>query len=211
MSTSTDPEAEILFSVAPLSLLARYGSGGVDVLRRYATAMARGFPPDAPLANCLLLPAQQADRRVVYHWRALVAPRFRFGALDFLLLLLGHVGLRFEHRLIEFQTFHGASAAGVRKAKARRVWGQVLHGLAFFGLLAGLAVGLLTSVLTIFLVFQQPYPQSEVGQFGLVAGLAWLILAFSIVGFRLRKRVEVPSEIRFIARYPFYLHRVSEA
>jgi hypothetical protein len=203
MSNVSDVD-ELLKGGASLRELSRHFDTRDDALNYYAAHQQNKHPPRPAASADICLTCKDAPTLVVeYRWRGILFDGVRFGALDALMLLLGHVGMTVQHRAIDFQTYHPACRACWRRTVWRKRLAPLINFFAFAGLLCGLLLaplGFLTPV------FGKGLKRDEQIIFVLVGiGGSLLILLYPFL-MRTVRRMQIPLPLRSIPRKPFQYH-----
>jgi hypothetical protein len=186
---------------APFSEFTQLLGARREAARYLARAYAQRFYAGAQAKSCAACTGGQPSGTIVYRWNAVFFKRFSFGALDFLKLAVGHLGVTIEKEIVSFDTYHPLCARCGRRIRFRRWIANVLNFIGLFTLIvAGVATAITWSG---FLYFDKPSDRQEwrTMALGCTGVLAAGILCLRIMGI-----MRVPPDLRFLARRPFSYH-----
>lgn len=201
-------DLRLLASNKPLDLLRRYIKGGMPAMRWYIQALQERFSPQLACHDLTNTSNDPTRKILKITWRALVAPKPRIGALEIAMLFLGHVGLKVQHTILEATTYHapfGNSSAQAMVIRWRLV--QVLYGVSFFFFL----MGLLCTVLVAGFWYGEVHslPGEDHRKFLAIFAGCLSVFVVGMLGVIYVHRYALPKELRFIPRYPLYLHNIA--
>ncbi len=200
---------QVLEGRRPLRSLMKHFGSAVSALTFYGNRMQQKYHTAAPPGTCVMCGKPNGTVTETYYWKAFVRPRFKFGALDAVLLFLGRVGFTVEQTVVSFVTTHQLCADCGAKARFRRGLSVAIKAAAFFCLVIGLGLTILGGAGFVYLKIRATaQAQRDAHGFALACALGIVGIVASILGHRLETLLRVPPRLRVIGRKPFLLAKV---
>jgi hypothetical protein len=188
----------------PLRALKKTYPEAVTGLIEYGNAMHRLYYGERYI-DCEICKTKPTSEVQAYEWVAKVRPGFSFGVLDWLLWLLGFVGVKVQERVLEFETAHYLCASCVKTTRMNRALAVPVKGVAFFILVVSVGATImgLGGVAWMF----NAKAEWDMGFVSTsVAGIAGLIAGW--IGHKFERSLRIPFPFRTIDRPPFRLSKV---
>lgn len=183
----------------PFSRFEPYFKTRRDAVIFFGNAHAkRNVMPAAVKRPCMICGSSPASRLVMYRWNAQFFKNVKFGGLDAVLLLLGHLRVRINSDVISFNTFHPSCDACGRSLRSKRLASVILNVigwvLVFFG---GTGTGAFLPLAII------THDNDRGGMFAGAATFAGA-LACGILCVFVASRLRIPQPVRYLATPPFF-------
>ena len=165
----------------------------------FARANAALYAPCNAIGPCVSCGRTPAPMFVEYRWAARFFKGLGFGGLEFLLVFLGHIGLRMQEYIVEFATCHPICSDCQRRLRLRRWFANVLN---FVGLFIVLTMGTMAVVgWSAAACFDKP---TERMGFLIGASIATGTVGLGLLCLSYLRRLRVSASIRHLAHLPFY-------
>ena len=184
---------------APVSQFIPMFKNRREAVEYFASTHAALNDLEAANGRCVSCEGEPAAGIAVYRWCATFFNGVRFGPLEMLLLLVGHVGVKVKTEVVTFDTFHPICDSCIRKMNRRRWAANVLNFIGLFlTIIAGGAAALCWSGV---IYFDKPSERNEMITGALISSAA---LAFGVAGFWPLKKLRIPASIRYLGQRPFF-------
>jgi hypothetical protein len=197
----------LLQAGAPVSALVPYFATKREALVWFAAYQQALYHYDSEPAACTCCQKPIAELRMAFRWQTWVFAGLGFGALEALLLFVGHIGVRLRQEVFSFQTVHPVCTSCWRKVRLRHMVASLLDGLVLLGIIVGLFLAGIGIPGAFFLKLK---PDEWWGY--LATGFLGCALVGGAAALKaIAKRMHIPVPLRRLNGGRFFCHSVSLA